>query len=210
MIRRLALQLRRYFRQKRYATIQNLIDVEQAPSFVMDLGGGSASFFAAFFPEPEQVILLDINLKAVYQAKQKRTNLQTLVADAGRLPLADQSISVTICNSVIEHVAEPEPLAVEIDRVSQSYFLQTPNGEFPLETHSLIAIPFYNFIPFYWLRRLMCRIFGANFDYVSSVQYVSEHKLRHLFPKGTLAYEKVLGLKKSYYVYQRLNKIRHD
>ena len=131
--------------------------------FVLDLGGGPASFFAAMFPRPEQIILLDIAYNAAHQAKQKQPSLHVIVADGDRLPLGDDSIEMTVCNSVIDHVADPDALAAEIHRVSQSYFLQTPNGSFPLETHSFIAIPFYNFIPWVWLRRFGCKLFGANF-----------------------------------------------
>jgi hypothetical protein len=113
-------------------------------------------------------------------------------------------VDVTTCNSVIEHVDDPDALAAEVRRVSWGYFLQTPHGGFPLETHSFIAIPFYNLIPWMWLRRFVSKIFRANFEYVSSVRYLPEQRLRFLFPEATITYEKVLGLRKSFYVY-RLN-----
>ena len=144
---------------------------------------------------------MDIAYNAAHLAKRKQPALHVIVADGDRLPLGDGSIEMTVCNSVIEHVDNPDALATEIRRVSQGYFLQTPNGDFPLETHSFIAIPFYNFIPWVWLRRFVCKIFGANFEYVSSVRYLPERKLRLLFPEATITYEKALGLKKSFYVF---------
>jgi SAM-dependent methyltransferase len=168
---------------------------------VLDLGGGKASFFAAMFPWPERVILLDISHKLAYQAKQERPALYVVVADGGRLPLADGSVSMTVCNSTIEHVCDPDALASEVHRVSRAYFLQTPHGGFPLETHSFVPIPFYNLIPWVGLRRFVCRVFGASFEYVSSVHYLSERELQRLFPEAKIAYEKVIGLKKSFYIY---------
>ena len=47
----------------------------------------------------------------------------------------------------------------------------------------------------------MCKIFGANFEYVSSAHYLPEQRLKLLFPEATITYEKVLGLKKSFCVY---------
>ena len=153
------------------------------------------------FPKLGQVILVDVNYDLASHAKQKRPDLHAIVADGRRLPFADCSIDMTICNSVIEHVTTPGALASEIHRVSPSYFLQTPSGNFPLETHSFIAIPFYNLIPWMWLRRFVCKMFGANFEYVNDVRYLTEPKLKLLFPEATIAYEKALGLKKSFYVY---------
>ena len=175
--------------------------IESLAGFILDLGGGPASFFAAMFPRPEQIILVDIDCNRACQAKRKQSALHVIVADGGRLPLADCSIEMTVCNSVIEHIDDPDALAAEVRRVSQGYFLQTPNGDFPLETHSFIAIPFYNYIPWVRLRRFVCKTFGANFEYVSSVRYLPERRLRLLFPEATITHEKLLGLKKSFYVY---------
>jgi ubiquinone/menaquinone biosynthesis C-methylase UbiE len=176
--------------------------IELLTDFILDLGGGPASFFAAMFPRPEQVILVDVDYKRACQAKRKQS-AHVIVADGERLPLADCSVDMTVCNAVIEHVDNHDVLAAEIRRVSRGYFQQTPYKGFPLETHSFIALPFYNFIPWAWLRRFVCKMFGANFKYVSSVRYLSEQELGILFPEAVISYEKVLGFKKSFYVYRR-------
>ncbi len=201
-MRRLFASLRQHFRQKRYLQIQDITNLQDLSGFILDLGGGPASFFSAVFPRPKQVVLLDISHELARQAKRKRPGLHAIVADGGRLPLADCSVDMTICNSVIEHVDEPRALAAEIRRVSQGYFLQTPSGDFPVELHSFIAIPFYGLIPWVRLRGFLCKVFGADFEYVSSVRYVTEQRLRSLFPDATISYERVLGLKKSFYVFR--------
>ena len=188
--------------------MSRFLGFESVAGFILDLGGGPASFFAAMFPSPEQVILVDVDYNLAHEGKRKQSALTVIVADGGRLPLADCSIDMTVCNSVIEHVDDPDALAAEIRRVSQGFFLQTPHEGFPLETHSFIAIPFYNSIPWIWLQRFVCKIFGANFEYVSSVRYLPEQRLKLLFPEATIAYEKVLGLKKSFYVYHLNRYIR--
>ena len=203
-MRRIFAALRRHFRQRRYLRLRDLMVIESQTGLILDLGGGPASFFAAMFSRQKQVILLDIDYDRAYQAKCKYPLLRVIVADGERLPLADRSVDMTICNSVIEHVDSPEELAREIRRVGWGYFLQTPNGDFPLETHSFIAIPLYSFIPWVWSQRLMCRVFGGNFEYLRGVRYLSEQRLRAAFPDATIGYEKVFGLIKSFYVY-RLN-----
>jgi ubiquinone/menaquinone biosynthesis C-methylase UbiE len=194
--------LRQHFRRKRYQQIQNLTGIESLPGFILDLGGGPASFLAAMFPKSRQVILVDVDHDKAQWAKRKRSEMSVLVADGTRLPLADDSVTVTVCNSVIEHVDDPDALAMEIRRVSQGYFLQTPHGGFPLETHSFLAIPFYNLIPWMWLRQSVCKVFGARFEYVNSVRYIPERELRLLFPEAVITYERVFGLIKSFYVYR--------
>ena len=92
-------------------------------------------------------------------------------------------------------------MASEIRRVGRNYFVQVPNGGFPVETHSFIPIPLYSSIPWLGVRRLLCKVFGASFEYVSSVNYMAESRLRCLFPDATIDYERVFGLIKSFYVY---------
>lgn len=208
MIRKAFASLRHRSRRRRYLLIRDLARIESLEGFILDLGGGPASFFAAMFPKPDQVILVDVNINLARQAKGKQPALHAIVADGRRLPLADCSVDMTVCNSVIEHVDDPDALVAEICRASRGYFLQTPNGNFPLETHSYVPMPFYNSIPWAWLRRLISKIFGANYGYVSSVRYLSEQGLISLFPEATIAYEMAFGLKKSYYVYRTSERLR--
>lgn len=202
MIRRFFQHLRQRFRSKRYQIIKSKMKLDEVSGLILDLGGGPASFFSEQYQTPQNVILVEIMPDAAYLAKAKIKNLNVIIADAENLPIVTKGIALTVCNSVIEHVEKPERLAIETQRVSQSYFLQTPNGRFPLETHSLIAIPFFNWLPGQLAKRMACRIFKGDFDYITSVLYVSEERLRNLFPKATISFERFLFFKKSFYVYQ--------
>jgi len=195
--------LRWRFRQQRYQQIVDLLKLYSSEGFTLDLGGGPASFFAANFPEPARVMLLDYDYQLTLRAKRQCPGIHVVVGDGERLPFADHLFEAAICNSVIEHVSHPELLAQEIRRVSRAYFLQTPDGMFPLETHSFVAIPFYQWVPWKWVRRLLCRMFGAKYEYISSVHYLSAQQLVDLFPEATVVYEKALGLTKSFYVYRQ-------
>ncbi len=207
MIRNLITKLRHHFRSIRYNSLSDLLDLaEYSQGYIIDLGGGPASFFAALYPNPQAIILIELEYDLAQKAKKRLPDLNVIVADGEKLPFARQSVSATICNSVIEHVNMPSNLANEIQRVSQRFFVQTPNVRFPVETHSYIAIPLYNQIPWIRLRRLLCYLFGGNYDYISSVYYLSEKELRRLFPQANLYYEKSLGLKKSFYLVQKSGK----
>lgn len=208
MFEKLFRKLRSRFRQKRYAIITDRMQLEKVSGFVLDLGGGPASFFAEKYPKQKDIILVEIKPDAAYRAKDKIPDINVIIADAENLPLANQSVALTVCNSVIEHVADPDALAVETQRVSKNFFLQTPNGDFPLETHSYVAIPFFNWLPGSAVKRVVCTLFGANFEYVQSVRYLSESRLRKLFPNATIAYERFLLMKKSFYIYEKSGKVQ--
>jgi SAM-dependent methyltransferase len=195
--------LRQQFRRRRYQNLHNRLGLAAQTGFVLDLGGGVTSFFINFFPQHDQIILLDINPEEVCLARQRFPHINGVVANGEHLPFARNSLGLTVCNSLIEHVAAPAQLAAEIERVSRAYFVQTPNGRFPLETHAFIAIPFYRWLPGERVRRLACTLFRADYAYVSSVCYLSEAILRQLFPKATLTYERFLGLKKSFYLFAK-------
>jgi ubiquinone/menaquinone biosynthesis C-methylase UbiE len=201
MLRSIFLRWRSHFRQRRFQKIQQLMRSEHVEGLILDLGGGPASFFAERFPHPAQIVLLEIEGKLALHAQRKLPALHVVVANGECLPFADQSISLTVCNSVIEHVEHPDQLAQEIERTSSAYFVQTPNGDFPIETHSIVGIPFYNYVQSKRVKRFLCRLFGGNFEYVESVRYLKESQLRKLFPAAETAYETALGLTKSYYLY---------
>lgn len=194
-------KIRRKIRQRRYRGIADLAGIESMDGLILDLGGGPGGFFAAMFPNPTRIILVDIDYKKAQLARKSQPRIGVVAGDAEQLPFANRAMQFTVSNSVIEHVHDPDAMASEIRRVSRGYFLQTPNGYFPAETHSFIPIPFYNWIPFRRARKLLCQLFRANFDYISTVRYLPEDRLRRLFPGASLLYEKSLGMKKSFYVY---------
>lgn len=194
--------LRTFFRKQRYKKIVDDLQAESVGGFILDLGGGPASFFASQFPKPEKVVLVEIGKKEARIAKENFPALHVVIADGEQLPFADATFELTVCNSVIEHVQHPALLAQEIRRTSQNYFVQTPNGEFPIEPHSFIGIPFYRNLPPV-LRQLACRFMRGNYEYIESVTYVKEEKLRRFFPEATMYYEHVLGMVKSFYITHR-------
>lgn len=135
-------------------------------------------------------------------ARRVNLQLQCVVADGEHLPFKDGAFACIFCNSVIEHVANPDLLAQEIQRTGYRFFVQTPNGDFPLETHSTIPIPFYQALPVR-LKYFLCKLLGASFNYIESVTYVKESQLRQLFPSAQIEYERWFDQVKSFYVYRK-------
>lgn len=199
-LRRLAETLRRRGRRRRYDLIARSFDFDGGSGPILDLGGGLGQSFARVHPRPDDVVLVDLDPAVARQVSHLVPGLRVVVADGCRLPFADQSVRLTICNSVIEHVDDPEALAREIERVSRAYFVQTPNGRFVLETHSFVPIPFYRWISSPRVRAGLCRLFGADVTYVESVRYLDDAELRRMFPRARLVRARVAGLTKSFYL----------
>jgi len=198
LIRRFSYLLRKRVRRARYEFFWKAMQpADTAP--LLDLGGGSGSFLPALFPQKSRVIITDININNLQSTRESLPEVILVVADGIQMPFADESIGCVFCNSVVEHVDQPAELAREIARIGRNYFVQTPHRGFPLETHSFIPIPLYHHLPPPVQRRL-CRLFGASYEYISSVRYLSEAELRKMFPDATLYKERFLGLTKSFYL----------
>ena len=110
-------------------------------------------------------------------------------------------------NSVIEHVGCWEcqqDFANEVNRISKSYYIQTPYFYFPIDPHSMI--PFFQFLSDDIKIRLL-----ENFDIghyrkqnregaieiVDSTKMLNRQEFETLFPNANVEYEKFLGIPKS-------------
>ncbi len=114
--------------------------------------GCSAGFFAkaltAYF---STVSGLDIDVPALQRAAQTSggDGLSFLAGDSQKLPFADQSLDLIVCNHVYEHVPDADTLMREIERVLR------PGGScfFGAASRLVIVEPHY-YLPFLsWLPR---------------------------------------------------------
>lgn len=129
--------------------------------------GCSRGFFAdGLAPYFDRVIGLDIDPHALRLAEQERRheNLHFACGDSQRLPLADASIDLVVCNHVYEHVPSAEVLMAEIYRILK------PGGlcYFGAASRLIVQEPHYH-LPFLsWLPKSVAhrymRLFGRG-DY---------------------------------------------
>lgn len=188
------------YRRARYEYFWREVGQSVLKGWWLDLGGGPGSYFLSFCPDRSRVILVDIDARVLGDAHAHYPEVQCVIADGLHLPFKSGGFACIFCNSVIEHVPDPGALASEIRRTGQRFFLQTPNGNFPLETHSPVPIPFYRFLP-ERLQRFVCGLAGDSYEYVSSVTYLSRDDLAEFFPSAIIETERVLSLVKSFYVF---------
>lgn len=197
-------------RKERFKFFLQLLGRVEKPINILDVGGTERFWQKMQFPNSS-----DIHITILNQKHQEITseNFTFSEGDARNMGEFDEdSFDVVFSNSVIEHVGsyqDQKRMADEIIRVSNRYFVQTPNRYFPIEPHFLI--PFFQFFPITVRGRLL-----NNFDLgwrkrvpeldeaietVYSIQLLSKRGFLNLFPGAQLYEEKLFGLTKSFVVY---------
>ena len=137
-------------------------------TLILDLGGGRGRHFGTYFSTLKNVVILDNNLEALKHAATVYGFATRHVDATERLPFDNHEFDIVFCSSLIEHVTGPrveairrfkengklfrdeawayqKQLAAEIHRIGKSYFVQTPNRYFLIETHSWI--PMLGYLP---------------------------------------------------------------
>jgi SAM-dependent methyltransferase len=82
---------------------------------LLDLGCGPGYYATVFRARGAEVVAVDNNPREVELARQALPD--ALLADAGDLPLPDQSVDAVVCSNLLEHTPDPEPVIAEIERV---------------------------------------------------------------------------------------------
>lgn len=103
---------------------------------VLDLGCGDGRFAKLIFTEKLDYGL-DVSKQSVMRAKKSNAYLHYFVADAGKIPLPDQSIQTVFSNSVFEHIENLNSVLSEISRILK------PGGELIFTTHDPSSKEFF-------------------------------------------------------------------
>ncbi len=137
------------------------------------------------------VNILPAHLEAIRAAYP---TIETVQADARKLPFRDQEFDLVYSNAVLEHVGDFEDqqrMAHEVRRVGKRWFLTTPNRWYPFEFHA--RMPFLSWLP----PRLMHKVarlwaynhvqhrYRSGNDY-SDVHLLTARQLKLLFPDSSI------------------------
>ena len=185
----------RRWRESRYRRFVQLCGL-RSDDRILDVGAGLGGALERFNTVNE-IVAVDIRpAKSEWLAKR---NVTVHYGDGTKLPFRDDEFPVVFSSSVIEHVPRDlQPaFAAEIRRVSQRYFVQTPNRYFPIEPHYLL--PFFHFLPERW-RRALNRRFTLGWQprgHWEEINLLSARELARLFPDAKIHRERVFGLSKS-------------
>lgn len=199
-------------RKKRFTLFESLASSLPRPLRILDVGGTEKFWEEVGFKGQEGIEILLLNVSMV---EPHYPGFRSTVGDARKMDeFDDREFDVVFSNSVIEHVGDYErqrEMAREVRRVGRRYFLQTPNRNFPIEPH--FVFPFFQFLPlpaqtfllFHlnlgWKRKRRIKDKERARQIATSIRLLTESELREFFPGATLYKEKLLGLTKSFIVY---------
>lgn len=206
------------FEKHRNAIVRKNIDLNLAKK-VLDLGGGTGTRMRSLFPNrTEGIFIADISEEELNEAKNKYGFETILLDESGKIPFEDKYFDFVFCNSVIEHVtvdkddiykitsnkvfkqkslSRQKILAEEIKRVGKTYFVQTPNKHFIIESHTWfpsfyiymsrkIQIKVINILNKYWIK-------SSGPDFL----LLTFNDLRNLFSDAEIIREKSFFMTKS-------------
>jgi 2-polyprenyl-3-methyl-5-hydroxy-6-metoxy-1,4-benzoquinol methylase len=183
-------------RERRYRLFIELCGV-RPDERILDVGAGHGAALERF-NTANPIVAVDI-VSPTATGWLGTPNVEVAQADGTKLPYADREFPVAFSNSVIEHV--PKELqgafASEVRRVSDRYFVQTPNKWFPIEPH--YQLPLVQFLPERLLKALNRRFsFGwREKGRWEPITLLSAGELRRLFPDAEIHRERIFGLTKS-------------
>jgi len=122
----------------------------------LDIGCSSGQFAAALVPYFETVLGFDIDVSALAGGKREAPEVGFVRADSMRLPLADESVDLVVCNHTYEHVPDSGQLFSEIRRILRpegACYLGAASRLTPIEPH--YKLPFLSWLPKWLAHRYM-------------------------------------------------------
>lgn len=183
------------WRDARYQQFLELCEVRPADRIVNVGAGWGASLER--FNQTNPIVAID--LRPIDSEWFAQPNVTVMQGDGTALPFPDREFPIAFSNSVIEHVPQDlQPaFAAEIRRVSDRYFVQTPNRWFPIEPH--YQFPLFQFLP-ESVRRALNGRFTLGWQPKGcweEITLLSARDLKRLFPDAEIHRERVFGLTKS-------------
>jgi hypothetical protein len=208
-------------RSKRAAIFCNYFGWIGRQTRILDLGSEDGrnihNVLVGLDVTPANVHIADIDAAAVQRGHDTYGYTPIVLGEGDALPFEDRAFDVVFCSSVIEHVTVPKSqvwsihsgrtfrerawtrqhaFASEIRRVAKSYFVQTPNANFPVESHTWL--PFVGYLP----RPLQLATLGiTNRVWIKRTapdwNLLRRGQMQELFPDAEIVNETTLGLVKS-------------
>jgi hypothetical protein len=219
MLKKLQIRCSSQSRNKRSKIFNTILKPEKSDT-ILDLGGGNGSYIKRTTEGINigRIIVADISESHLAIANKAYGFETKLLSTGSKLPFSDGEFDIVFCNSVIEHVTIPKEdiwnctnskvfkqlaferqvvFAEEIRRIGKSFFIQTPNKYFVIESHTwlpgLIAL-----FPRKILIRTM-RIFNKFWPKKAQPDWnlLTYKEMKKLFPDATIYRERYFGLTKS-------------
>lgn len=199
------------FRNKRSAMIKQMIEEiygKHGRVLIVDVGGSEQywRFLSQPYMDANKIWITIVNLNKGDVFDKKHFNY--CQGNGIKMPMfPDNFFHLAHSNSVIEHLQPYEQImfAHEINRIADSYYVQTPNFWFPVEPHFMCPI-------FHWLHvNLRTTIltltslgqyerqdkFLDALEIVYKINLLDKRRMGWIFPGAKIVHEKMIGLTKS-------------
>jgi len=165
-LRKLASKISFHVRRKIFASFMEILR-PTARSRVLDVGVTpdrtlpESNFLEALYPYRDHLVVTSI--EDASHLEQEYPGIRFVRTEKLDLPFADKSFNIVFCSAVLEHVGnynQQKLFVAELFRVSERFFIITPNRQFPMEFHTFI--PFLHWLPLS-LHRAILQALGMEF-----------------------------------------------
>ena len=165
-LRKLASKISFHVRRKIFTSFMEIIR-PTARSRILDVGVTpdrtlpESNFLESLYPYKDHLVVTSI--EDASHLEQEYPGIRFVRTEKLDLPFADKSFNIVFCSAVLEHVGDYDQqklFVAELFRVSERFFIITPNRQFPMEFHTLI--PLLHWLPLSSYRAIL-RAFGMGF-----------------------------------------------
>jgi SAM-dependent methyltransferase len=158
--------------EKMLAILDDAGALDKHDSLAVDVGCSAGFFTKALASHFTRVIGLDIDESALEKARKESSaeNVAYQIGDSMKLPFADATVDLIICNHVYEHVPDAGVLFHEIKRVLKPdgiCYLGAASRLTPIEPH--YHLPFLSWLPKSIADRYM-KLTGKGEEYYEKLQ----------------------------------------
>lgn len=105
-----------------------------------------SNFLESLYPYRDRLVVTSI--EDASHLEQEYPGIRFVRTEKLDLPFADKTFNIVFCSAVLEHVGDydqKKSFVAELFRVSERFFIITPNRQFPMEFHTLL--PFIHWLP---------------------------------------------------------------
>jgi SAM-dependent methyltransferase len=165
-LRKLASKISFHVRRKIFASFMEILR-PTARSRVLDVGVTpdrtlpESNFLESLYPYKDHLVVTSI--EDASHLEQEYPGIRFVRTERMDLPFTDKSFNIVFCSAVLEHVGDYDQqklFVAELFRVSERFFIITPNRQFPMEFHTFI--PFLHWLPLS-LHRAILQALGMEF-----------------------------------------------
>ena len=142
-----------------------------------------SNFFEALYPYKNRIVATSIEDAAFLE--NEYPGLTFIQATGYSLPFADDQFDCVFCSAVLEHVGDQRQQKLfvgELIRVARSFFLVTPNRQYPMEFHTFL--PFIHWLPRKYHQAILEKLGMPFWSSTKNLNLLTPRSLTALFPAG--------------------------